>query len=180
MSTTYLNYQREKLKEVLLYILSKTGDTGYFRLMKTLFCADRQNLIRWGDQITNVEYYARKHGPVPASVYDNLLSTYHEVPNEFSDILTVNGNFMMVHALREPNLDYLSETDKESLDKAIKELKGLNRSQIEKHLHEVVYNSVYAKPDKKYSQEDIALSGGASGRQIAHIRNEQNLINALQ
>jgi hypothetical protein len=121
MSNIFQDYQAQKVKEVMLYILNKAGDTGYFRLMKTMFCADRQNLLKWGDQITELDYFARKHGPVPTSVHDGLLSVYQGTESEFSDILTVCGNFMMVHPLREPNLDYLSETDKESIDKAIDE-----------------------------------------------------------
>ena len=44
--SVYQQYQNQKVKEVMLYILSKTGDIGYFRLMKIMFCADRQNLLR--------------------------------------------------------------------------------------------------------------------------------------
>lgn len=35
-----------------------------------MFCADRQNLLKWGDPITDFDYYAKKHGPMPAAVYD--------------------------------------------------------------------------------------------------------------
>ena len=57
MGNMFFEYNNQKIKEVVLYILSKAGDTGYFRLMKIMFCADRQNLLRWGDQITNLDYY---------------------------------------------------------------------------------------------------------------------------
>ena len=89
MSNIFQDYQAQKVKEVMLYILNKAGDTGYFRLMKTMFCADRQNLLKWGDQITELDYFARKHGPVPTSVHDGLLSVYQGTESEFSDILTV-------------------------------------------------------------------------------------------
>ena len=61
--------ENQKIKEVILYILSQTGCTSYYNLMKIMFCAERRNLTMWGDPITNLEYYARKHGPVPLSVY---------------------------------------------------------------------------------------------------------------
>lgn len=179
MCNIYIQYQNQKIKEVMLYILSKTGDTGYFRLMKTMFCADRQNLLRWGDQITNLDYYARKHGPVPTSVHDGLLSTYQGMESDYSDILTVKGNFMMVHPTREPNLDYLSETDKESIDKAIYELKGKNRDQIEAYLHESVYHRILESEKKKYSHVDIVASAGATEKQIAKVRYEDQLRKAL-
>jgi hypothetical protein len=179
MSNIFQDYLAQKVKEVMLYILNKAGDTGYFRLMKTMFCADRQNLLKWGDQITELDYFARKHGPVPTSVHDGLLSVYQGTESEFSDILTVCGNFMMVHPLREPNLDYLSETDKESIDKAIDELKGKNRNQIELYLHERVYDRVFKSAEKKYSHEDIVMSAGATEKQIAKVRYEDQLRKAL-
>jgi hypothetical protein len=179
MSNIFQDYQAQKVKEVMLYILNKAGDTGYFRLMKTMFCADRQNLLKWGDQITELDYFARKHGPVPTSVHDGLLSVYQGTESEFSDILTVCGNFMMVHPLREPNLDYLSETDKESIDKAIDELKGKNRNQIELYLHERVYDRVFKSAEKNYSHEDIVMSAGATEKQIAKVRYEDQLRKAL-
>jgi hypothetical protein len=179
MGNMFSEYNNQKIKEVVLYILSKAGDTGYFRLMKTMFCADRQNLLRWGDQITNLDYYARKHGPVPTSVHDGLLSVYRGAPSEFSDILTVKGNFMMVHPTREPNLEYLSETDKESIDRAISELKGKNRNEIETYLHESVYHRILNSEQKKYSHVDIVMSAGATEKQIAKVRHEDQILSAL-
>ena len=179
MSNAYLQYQNQKIKEVILYILSKTGDMGYFRLMKTMFCADRQNLLRWGDQITNLDYYAMKHGPVPVSIHDGLLSAFHGADGMLSDILTVKGNFMIVHPTREPDLGYLSESDKESIDKAIIELKGMNRDSIESYLHEDVYHRILSSEEKKYSHVDIVMSAGASEMQIAKVRREDQLLKAL-
>ena len=163
----------------MLYILSKTGDIGYFRLMKTMFCADRQNLLRWGEQITDQEYFARKHGPVPASAYDGLVSAHRGAGSVFSDVLTVKGNFMIVHPMRVPDMGYLSETDRESIDKAVDELKGLNRDQIEGYLHEKIYRKVLSTEQKKYSHTDIAMSGGASDKQIDRIKNEERLLGLL-
>ena len=179
MSNIYQEYERQKTKEVILYILSKTGDTGYFRLMKTMFCADRQNLLRWGCQITDLEYYARQHGPVPLSVHDSILSAYQGADSDFSDILTVNGHFMLVHPTRKPNLDYLSESDIESIDKAIEELKGKNRNKIEKYLHDSVYYKIMASTHKKYSHDDIVMSASASERQIRKVRLEDQIVKAL-
>jgi len=178
MGNIFLQYQSQKIKEVMLYVLSKTGDIGYFRLMKTIFCADRQNLLTWGDQVTSLDYFARKHGPVPSAIYGELLNIYHGSASTYSDIVSVKGNFL-VHANRLPNLDYLSETDKESLDKAIAELEGKNRTQIEEYLHESVYKRVLATKSQHYSLEDIAESAGASEKVIENIKNQERLLKAL-
>ena len=178
MSKILSQYYLQVVKEVILYVLSKTGDIGYFRLMKTIYCADRQNLMRWGDQVTNLDYYARKHGPVPSMVYDGLVALYHGENSEFSDIVIIKGNFM-VHPTREPNMDYLSETDKESIDKAIAELDGKNRVQIEEYLHESVYKRILSTKGQHYSPVDIAMSANASEKVIANIQEEEILRQAL-
>lgn len=179
MGNIYLDYQNQKLKEVLLYILSETGDIGYFRLMKTVFCTDRQNLLRWGEQVTSLEYYAWKHGPVPRTVCEGLQAISDGLESGFSDILTVTGPFKIVHAVRKPNLEYLSGTDVESISSAINELKGKNRNEIETYLHESVYHRVLASDSRKYSHVDIVLSAGASEMQIERVVNEDQLANML-
>lgn len=178
MNNIYQKYQNQKIKEVILYILSKTGAIGYFRLMKTLFCADRQNLLKWGDQITCLEYYARKHGPVPSTVFDEIVSVFQGEKSDYSDIVSVKGNYL-VHASRQPDMDYLSETDRESIDKAIEELNGKNRGQIEQYLHEGVYKRILATKGQHYSLKDIAESGGASENVINNITNQERLLKAL-
>lgn len=179
MNTKILNdYYLQTVKEVMLYILGKTGDIGYFRLMKTIFCADRQNLLRWGDPMTNLNYYARKHGPVPTMVYDGLVAIYHGEKSCFSDIVTVKGN-LQVHPMRQPNLEYLAKTDQESIDKAIEELRGKNRTQIEEYLHESVYKRIFATKGQHYSLVDIAMSAKASKKIIANIREEELIRKAL-
>ena len=179
MSNIFQQYQSQKIKEVMLYILSKTGDIGYFRLMKTMFCADRQNLVKWGGPITNLDYFAKKHGPVPAVIHNGLFSVYQGKNSDFADIVTVKSNFMIVHPTREPNLDYLSETDIESIDKAIAELKGKNREQIEDYLHEAVYHRILSTAEKQYSHVDIAMSAGATDQQIAKVCYKDQLLKVL-
>ena len=112
-------------------------------------------------------------------VFMMVYCLYQGAPSEFSDILTVKGNFMMVHPTREPNLEYLSETDKESIDRAISELKGKNRDEIETYLHESVYHRILSSEQKKYSHVDIVMSAGATEKQIARVRHEDQILSAL-
>ena len=65
-------YEDQKIKEVLLYILGKTGVLDYYHLMKILYLAERQHLAKWGDRIITDDYYALPHGPVPTRIYDSL------------------------------------------------------------------------------------------------------------
>ena len=92
--------------------------------------------------------------------------------------VSVKGNYL-VHASRQPDMDYLSETDRESIDNAIEELNGKNRGQIEQYLHEGVYKRILATKGQHYSLKDIAESGGASENVINNITNQERLLKAL-
>ena len=178
MNNTLRKLETQKIKEVILYILSKTGCTSYFNLMKIMFCAERRNLMTWGDPITSLEYYARKHGPVPLSVYYKIKQEKKGEPSDLSEILSVVDEFN-VKPKRTPNMDYLSSTDKESLDYAINELSSMDYKQIETYLHESVYDRVYATNNKHYTHADMALTCGASEDKLSLIRENDNITNFL-
>ncbi len=169
MNGTLKRYENQKVTEAILYILNKTGVISYFMLMKILFCADRANLKRWGDPVTCLIYYAREHGPVPVSVYQAIKYPKPERDFDFSGSLERVGEYD-VRALRKADENYLSTTDKESLDYGIKELQGKDYKEIEKYLHEEVYERLYASKNKRYSHIDIASTEEVSDVALAQIR----------
>lgn len=178
MNNTLRNLENQKIKEVILYILNQTGCTSYYNLMKIMFCAERRNLIMWGDSITNLEYYARRHGPVPLSVYYKIKQEKKGELTDLSEILSMVGEFN-VKPKRTPNMDYLSLTDKESLDYAINELSSMDYKQIETYLHEGVYERIYATNSKHYTHADMAMTIGASDEKLSLIRENDNITNVL-
>jgi len=116
----------EKALEVVLYVLGSTTDL--FHIVKTLYFADKMHLEKYGTLMTGDYYVAMPDGPVPSGAYD--LIKYARGDNfayekKISDVrpdkaLEVKGkNKDVVRRLRDPNLDYLSESDKVCLDMAI-------------------------------------------------------------
>ena len=178
MNNILKNYENQKIKEVILYILSQKGVISYFELMKIMFCAERRNLIKWGDPVTSLQYYARKHGPVPLSVYYKIKQEKKGEASDLSDILSMVDEFK-VKANRLPNMDYISVSDKESIDYAIKELSGMDYKEIESYLHESVYERIYATCRKHYSHADMALTDGASKQALSLINENDNIAKAL-
>lgn len=169
-------YYLQKVKEVILYILEKTGDIDYYKLMKILFCADRNNLLVWAEPITNLKYSAKNHGPVPQSIYKRIIRSGQGKNDTLDDIITRHGEFD-VHAKRKPNMDYISETDKEAIDPAIVYLKDKDYREIENELHESVYRRLF--PAKVYSLTDIAKSAGANKTILQRISSNEKLNKVL-
>ena len=171
-------YQEQKFKEILLYILDKTGSISYYKLMKLMFCAERQNLILWGEQITNLKYEAREHGPVPVSLYKEICNQKNNGTSRISDIINLVGEYN-VCALRKPNMDYISASDVESLDYAIEEIAKMDYKEIETYLHDAVYTRLNSLKNKMYSQRDIAESGNAPKEVLEWIVYQNSVSRAL-
>jgi len=178
MKNILKQYQVQKVKEVILYILDKTGVISYFQLMKTMFCSERINLITWGEPLTILNYYAKKHGPVPNTVYRKITAVRDGKPNDYNDIISFDNKYE-IHANRKPDMDYLSQSDVESINKAISELKGKEHNDIETYLHDKVYDRIFATDKRLYELEDIAESGGADNNVIANIKEQKRIQKAL-
>ena len=119
MVDTIKKYEDQRIKEVLLYILSKTGVVDYYHLMKILYLAERQHLAKWGEKITTDDYYALPHGPVPTRIYDALKAVKDGHGGFLADVVTVEKDQPNVMPLREPDMGYLSKSEVEALDNAI-------------------------------------------------------------
>jgi uncharacterized phage-associated protein len=178
MVDTVQNYNDQVIKEVLLYILSKTGRVDYYHLMKILYLAERQHLAKWGEKITTDDYYALPHGPVPTRIYDSLKSVKEGRGGFLADVVSVDDNLPNVSPLREPNMDYLSKSEIEALDNAIAKNIVKSFQELEQMTHDEYYFKALEN-GRKMSVEDIARSGGATEEMIEFIREDMAINNAL-
>lgn len=114
----------QKALEAILYISRHTNNL--FHIVKTLFYADKIHLSKYGRLITDDFYCAMKDGPVPSGAYDLIKiarGDNYQFDQKLIDVhpeLSIQATERVVKPLRAPDLDYLSESDIESLDEAIK------------------------------------------------------------
>jgi len=165
------NYEDQRIKEVLLYILSKTGVVDYYHLMKILYLAERQHLAKWGEKITSDDYYALPHGPVPTRIYDSLKNVKEGKKGFLSDVIVVDKDSPNVTPLRTPDMDYLSKSEIEALDNAIAKNIVKSFAELEQMTHDEYYNKALVN-GRRMSVEDIARSGGATEQMIEFIREQ--------
>ena len=171
-------YEDQKIKEVLLYILGKTGVVDYYHLMKILYLAERQHLAKWGDRIIVDDYYALPHGPVPTRIYDSLKAVKEGKGGFLSDVVSVSPDAPDVKALREANMDYLSKSEIDALDSAIAKNIVKSFAELEQMTHDEYYFKALEK-GRKMTVEDIARSGGATEKMVEFIREEMAFDHAL-
>ncbi|MDR0572199.1 MAG: SocA family protein [Rickettsiales bacterium] len=141
----YFNSNPKKLLEVAVYLMHIGEKINLYNLLKCVFYADEYHLNAYARPVSGDYFVAMPFGTVPANI-DKIVN---ERDNEILAILNLNdypfdkdGYFL--NAAREPEMAYLSNSDKEALDYAYKkygkmefnELKAIN------HRHKAYDNTV--------------------------------------
>jgi uncharacterized phage-associated protein len=143
---------KAKIQEAILYLMTEKPNLSQYDIVKSLFLADRAHLNRYGRPVTFDNYVAMKDGPVPSLTYDALKPTYRykhtfgedrpwtSVPDK--DKPKVNR----YTALRKPDEEYLSGTDKKALDWALDTVLRLSFDQLRLLTHEdKAYKEAWAR-----------------------------------
>ena len=114
-NTVNIAFQFDRIKaiEAILYLANKLENPGRYVICKLLYLADKCSLEKYGRFIFGDSYFAMKAGATPSNAYD-LLKEATQLP---VNGIKVRGN--RVIPLRKPDLDYLSKSDIECLDKII-------------------------------------------------------------
>jgi len=107
------DFNEPKAIETILYLAKRISRSYKYNICKMLYLADKAALERYGRFIFGESYSAMNEGATPSKAYDIL----KQIAEEHSDDLRVAGNAVV--ALRDANLDYLSESDIECLDQTI-------------------------------------------------------------
>ena len=130
----YSSFRKDETMQALLYILSKIELCNIHKAFKILYFADQMHLAQYGRSITGDTYIAMEYGPVPSSLYDIVKavrgdSYFAAQAEEFRPLIAFHNKYTM-KALLPPNLDYLSPTDIECLDRYIAQLDPLSFEEI--------------------------------------------------
>jgi uncharacterized phage-associated protein len=111
-------FDRQKFANAASYLAERCPDgLTKMKLANLLYFADKEHLLEYGRPITGDRYIKMEFGPVPSEAY-NLMKRDERASVEdqelFDRYLEVSEN--NVSAKRPPNLDFLSETNREVLD----------------------------------------------------------------
>jgi len=115
MATSEIAFEFDETKaiETILYVAKRISRSSKYNICKMLYLADKASLEKYGRFIFGESYSAMQQGATPSQSYDLL----KEIAKESTDDLCVDGNAVI--ALRDANLDYLSESDIECLEQTI-------------------------------------------------------------
>lgn len=134
------NFNQAKATEVILYLALKAPVPNVYGICKMLYLADKASLEKYGRFLFGDSYVAMREGSTPSNAY-NVLRRIEQCPT--SD-LKRDGN--RVIALRNPDLDYLSQSDIECLDQTIAKYgKPANWSERKRACHDDAWQGAWDK-----------------------------------
>lgn len=144
-------YDAAKAHQAILWFLhTNAGTMDLLKLVKLVFLADREHLIRYGRPIVGGVYYAMKLGPVSSETLDDLNGRSRK-----RSFRRVGNN---VEAEREVDADFLSETDREVLEYIHKTYGHLTPLELVDTTHEFrAYRKNFTPPGERFPlpYEDI-------------------------
>jgi uncharacterized phage-associated protein len=129
----------EKCIEAVLYVIDALkGSINKYNLMKVIFEADKYHLNNHARPVTGDTYIAMEYGTVPSAIknYIDRNHWYLELINREEFPFKLDTSQHLVKSDIKPNLDFLSETDKEALDIGIKKYGTLPFKEVERLNHE--------------------------------------------
>jgi uncharacterized phage-associated protein len=137
-------FDAEKALEIILYISKRAPIPDIFHVCKILYFADRHHLEEYGRLVCGDDYFALPNGPVPSGTYDLIRDVQYpqrESPHAEKARETFSLNGWHIKPSREADLSFMSQSDIECLNKAIKEVGRLPFGRLKELSHDAAYHS---------------------------------------
>lgn len=169
-----------KLKATALYVINKCQDVDLLHLFKILYFADKEHYAVYGRRIINDTFCALQNGPVPSFLYDAI--KVHQGGRCTDELRIISDSIFLpskefdyyVSSKEQPDMDELSASDIEMLDKSISENKDVPFGELSKRSHDIAWRDAWEK--QQNSPIDpllMARAAGASDATIDYIRENE-------
>lgn len=123
-----------KAIEALVWLAKMKPGIDVYHVAKVLFYADKMHVNKYLRPIIGDNYIKMSYGPVPSGVLDLIKKNMWLSPNQrknIEDSLEIDAeNKFKLKALRDPDLDYFSNSDLECMDDSLKKYGGLSFDQL--------------------------------------------------
>lgn len=155
-----------------LFLYCGGGRMSYMKLIKLMYLADREALLRWGRPITGDTYFSMDHGPVLSEVLDLITDGGSpQKPHVWSEYISEPNGFDV--ALRNNSTDELSRAEEELIREIFDRYGNMNKWDLVAHLHEILPEWTDPKGSAiPIRRADILRAAGKTERDIAAIESE--------
>ena len=169
-------FKRDIAIQAILYIVQEMGGVcDIHKCHKILYFADNEHLSKYGRSITGDAYVRMDWGPVPTCIYDLLKAVRGDsfFAAQVSDIRENLFHFVNkkdIRATAAPDMDYLSQTDREMLDKYIQKLKNWDFQQVPEASHGFAWSNT--QRNSEISVRDRLTELGDSDEYIRFVEEQ--------
>jgi len=170
-------FNEDKALAAILFLANQDGQIDLYALLKTIYYADKDHFHEWGRTITGDGYAKMDCGPVPSKAYDMLKSVRGDGSWKTKINLKKSFEFIdwiTIRPLTQPDINKLSETDIEALQKSF-DIRGRKTfDELYKEAHE----DIAFQQSKNWimDEEDLAEEDPMLIKYIMEVkRNEQFL-----
>lgn len=162
-----------KLKAIVLYILQLAGGRfDKYKILKTIYFAEKNHLRRFGCRLSNDNYMAMPHGPVSSFVDDALKNnTSRKGVSIIINAININRNEII--AKENPDMDEISSSNIDCLKKAYDDIKDLSFFNIRDLSHDLAYCK--ASTNGKMNIFDVMEDAGANEDSLRLLKDQMIL-----
>lgn len=131
--------EKKTTQAVLLFLEKSGGEMNYMKLIKLLYLADRDALVRWERPITGDNYVSMKHGPVLSNALDIINNG--DDPKEDSywyKYITTPKNYKIKVKDQLPVLDELSKRETTLIGELFEKFKDFDQWEMVDICHEIL------------------------------------------
>ena len=131
--------ERTAVQAAARMIQHSGGEMNYLALMKLLYLADREALLRFGRPITGDRVVAMKHGPVLSRVYDLVSQKKQEAPESqwHKFIPRPNAYVFTVRFSGVPDTGELSQAELALIDEIYAKFRGWDEWGLVDYTHKL-------------------------------------------
>jgi len=137
MSLPRNSFDTDKAIELILYVASclPKEKSTFHTISKVLYFADLCHLDRYGRLISEDRYIAMKRGPVPSAIY-NLMKkdSFRGIDKLSAGAFNIDNGYTVI-PLRQPDKDYLSESEIECLDEMLSKYGSMSFGRLSSESH---------------------------------------------
>lgn len=179
------DFECRSLLELTLYVLSKKRYT-ILEILKTLYFAQQNHLLKWGRGISTLEFEAWKNGPVIPIIYHTLNHLGHgnySIDKLFNEAIDRGKEdaISFYYPKREPDLNYLSQSEIEAIDQAVFDNKDLSVWAMRDKSQDKAWKEAFNKgQNSPMTNTSIARAAGADEDLTDHIANNEWINSALK
>ena len=118
-----------------VFLRLRGGAMSYMKLLKLLYLADREALLRWGRPITCDAYVSMRNGPVLSRTYDLISEGVPpECPSPWRQCISPPESYS-VRLLQDCSTDLLSDAEEGLLNEIFQRFGGWDRWKLVDYCH---------------------------------------------